>query len=83
VPISLDMRDLFESAQRGEIPSLAKPFDDRGAKHDANLRHVRDKLLDTLRGVVTTSFRWSFLLSALFALLVLVPARRLREREAA
>jgi len=43
---------------------------------------VRDTLLDTLRGVVTTSFRWSFLLSALFALLVLVPARRLREREA-
>lgn len=82
VPISLDMRDLFESAQRGEIPNLAKPFDDRGARHDASLRRVRDQLLDTLRGVVTTSFRWSFLLSALFALLALVPARRLRERPA-
>jgi len=80
VPISLQMRDLFESAQRGEIPNLAKPFDDRGAQHDANLRRVRDQLLDTLRGVVTTSFRWSFLLSALFALLVLVPARRLRQK---
>jgi hypothetical protein len=77
------MRDEFEYAQRGEIPNLAKPFDDRGAKHDAGLRHVRDKLLDTLRGVVTTSFRWSFLLSALFALLALVPARRLRKRETA
>lgn len=82
VPISLQMRDLFESAQRGEIPDLARPFDERGAQHDANLRHVRDQLLDTLRGVVTTSFRRSFLLSALFALLALVPARRLRAKEA-
>ena len=82
VPISLDMRNEFESAQRGEIPNLAKPFDDRGAKTDSNLRALRDKLLDTLRGVVTTSFRWSFLLSALFALLTLIPARRLRETEA-
>jgi hypothetical protein len=82
VPIALDMRDLFEAGQRGEIPNLAKPFDDRGAQHDGNLRRVRDGLLDTLRGVVTSSFRWSFLLSALFALLALLPARRLREREA-
>lgn len=83
VPIALDMRDDFESAQRGEIPNLAKPFDDRGARHDANLRHARDQLLDTLRGVVTTSFRSSFLLSALFALLALIPARRLREKQPA
>jgi predicted MFS family arabinose efflux permease len=82
VPIALDMRDLFEAGQRGEIPNLAKPFDARGAQHDASLRRARDQLLDTLRGVVTTSFRWSFLLSALFALLTLLPARRLRERPA-
>ena len=59
VPIALAMRDDFESAQRGSIPNLAKPFDDRGAQHDASLRHARDQLLDTLRGVVTTSFRCS------------------------
>jgi hypothetical protein len=76
------MRDAFERAQRGEIPNLAKPFDDRGARSDAHLRALRDTLLDTLRGVVTRSFRWSFLLSALFALLVLLPARRLREEGA-
>ncbi len=78
VPIALDMRDAFESAQQGAIPDLSKPFDDRGAKTDAHLRALRDTLLDTLRGVITRSFRWSFLLSALFALLVLIPARRLR-----
>lgn len=82
VPISLDMRDRFEAGQRGEIPNLAKPFDDRGAQHDAHLRRVRDDLLDTLRSVVTSAFRWSFLLSALFALLAVIPARRLRERGA-
>jgi MFS family permease len=79
VPIALDMRDAFERGQRGQIPDLAKPFDDRGAKSDARLRALRDTLLDTLRGVVTRSFRWAFLLSALFALLALLPARRLRE----
>jgi predicted MFS family arabinose efflux permease len=82
VPIALDMRDAFERAQRGAIPNLAKPFDDRGAKTDPHLRALRDTLLDTLRSVVTRSFRWSFLLSALFALLVLIPARRLREEGA-
>jgi MFS family permease len=83
VPISLDMRDEFDQAQRGEIPDLAKPFNDRGAAHDASLRAVRDQLLDTLRLAVTRSFRLSFLLSAVFALLALLPARRLRENGAA
>jgi predicted MFS family arabinose efflux permease len=82
VPIALAMRNEFEQAQRGEIPDLARPFDDRGAKTDATLRALRDTLLDTLRGAVSRAFRSSFLLSALFALLALVPARMLREREA-
>jgi len=81
VPIALDMRDEFVSAQRGAIPNLATPFDDRGAKTDPSLRALRDTLLDTLRGAVTRAFRLSFLLSALFALLALVPARMLREKE--
>lgn len=79
VPIALDIRDAFDRAQRGEIPDLAKPFDERGAAHDASLRKVRDQLLDTLRLVITRSFRLAFLLSAAFALLALVPMRRLRE----
>jgi predicted MFS family arabinose efflux permease len=82
VPIALDMRDAFESAQRGEIPNLAKPFDDRGAQHDASLRAARDDLLDTLRLVVTRAFRYAFLLSAVFAALAVIPARRLPEEGA-
>jgi MFS family permease len=81
VPIALAMRDEFVSAQRGEIPDLAKPFNDRGAQSDPNLRALRDKLLDTLRGAVTRAFRSSFFLSALFALLALIPARMVREQE--
>jgi hypothetical protein len=76
------MRDEFEAAQQGAIPDLAKPFNDRGAAHDASLRALRDTLLDTLRGVITRAFRPAFLLSAAFALLALLPARRLRERAA-
>jgi predicted MFS family arabinose efflux permease len=82
VPIALDMRDAFDRAQRGEIPNLAKPFDERGAEHDSSLRKVRDDLLDTLRLAVTRSFRLAFLLSAAFALLALIPARRLRDNGA-
>jgi hypothetical protein len=82
VPIALDMRDAFDLAQRGEIPNLAKPFDERGAEHDSSLRKVRDDLLDTLRLAVTRSFRLAFLLSAAFALLALLPARRLRDNGA-
>jgi predicted MFS family arabinose efflux permease len=83
VPIALDMRDAFDRAQRGEIPNLAEPFDERGAEHDSSLRKVRDDLLDTLRLAVTRSFRLAFLLSAAFALLALFPARRLRDNGAA
>jgi predicted MFS family arabinose efflux permease len=82
VPIALDMRDEFHRAQSGEIPDLSKPFDDRGAAHDASLRSARDDLLDALRLVVTRSFRTAFLVSAVFALLALLPARRLRENGA-
>jgi hypothetical protein len=82
VPIALAMRDEFTTAQSGEIPDLAKPFNDRGAQSDPSLRALRDTLLDTLRGAVTRAFRSSFFLSALFALLALVPARMLREKRA-
>jgi predicted MFS family arabinose efflux permease len=81
VPIALAMRDEFTAAQSGSIPDLARPFDDRGAKTDPVLRAARDTLLDTLRGVVTRAFRSVFFLSALFALLALIPARMLREKE--
>lgn len=83
VPIALDLRSALESAPKGVVPDLAGPFDKRGAAHDSNLRQVRDALIGALQEVITRSFRSSFGLSALFALLALVPilaARKVTSR---
>jgi MFS family permease len=78
VPIALALRDALESAKDGEVPDLGKPFDDAGARTNDDVRHARDSLVDTLESTLTRGFRSSFALSALFALLALVPALRLR-----
>jgi MFS family permease len=78
VPIALDLRDALDEAKKGEIPDLASPFDERGAATDSGLREMRDDLITTLESVVTRGFRSSFALSALLAVLALVPASRLR-----
>jgi predicted MFS family arabinose efflux permease len=73
VPIALELRDALDAAPKGEVPDLAEPFDRRGAAHDEKLRRVRDDLISTIEDAITRSFRSSFLLSALLALLALVP----------
>jgi MFS family permease len=78
VPIALDLRDALDEAKKGEIPDLATPFDERGAASDSGLREMRDDLIRTLESVVTRGFRSSFALSALLALVALLPASRLR-----
>jgi len=78
VPIALDLRDALDEAKQGEIPDLARPFDERGADTDSGLREMRDDLVRTLESVVTRGFRSSFALSALLALVALAPASRLR-----
>ena len=82
VPIALGLRDEFKKAQAGEIPDLAKPFDDAGAGNDASVRKARDQLLTAVRAPLTRSFRPGFALAALFAALALIPllllGRRLR-----
>jgi len=78
VPISLGLRDALQSAKKGEVPDLGKPFDDAGAGSSDNVRHAKDSLVNALQSVLTRGFRSSFALSALFALLALVPALRLR-----
>jgi predicted MFS family arabinose efflux permease len=78
VPIALDLRDALDEAKRGEIPDLARPFDERGADDDSGLGEMRDDLITTLESVVTRGFRSSFALSALLALVALAPASRLR-----
>jgi predicted MFS family arabinose efflux permease len=79
VPIALDLRKALDKAKEGEVPDLGEPFDKRGAASDENLRSLRDELITALESVVTRGFRSSFALSALFALLAIVPASRLRK----
>jgi len=81
VPIALDLRRAIENAPKGVVPDLAAPFDSRGARHDARLRHLRDSLVGALEGTLTRSFRSSFFLSALFAALALPPVLLARRRD--
>ncbi len=78
VPIALALRDALESAQKGEVPDLGKPFDDAGAQSNDNVRQARDDLVSTLESALTRGFRSSFALAALFAALAVVPVWRLR-----
>lgn len=80
IPVALDARAEFARAKAGEIPDLARPFDAHGAKHDAKLAAVRDKLIDAIKDTITRAFRSSFLLSAALAAAALVVAFLFRRR---
>ena len=69
IPIALDLYREFQRAPEGEIPDLARPFDENGAAGDSNVSEVRDSLLESVQAVLTRAFRSSFVLSALFAVL--------------
>jgi MFS family permease len=78
VPIALALRDALERAPKGEVPDLRRPFDDAGARTNENVRDARNDLITTLESALTRGFRPAFGLAALFALLSVVPAVRLR-----
>jgi MFS family permease len=78
VPIALALRDALQNAPKGEVPDLGKPFDDAGARTNEHVRAARDDLVTTLEAALTRGFRPAFGLAALFALLSLAPAVRLR-----
>jgi predicted MFS family arabinose efflux permease len=78
VPIALDLRKALQQAPKGVVPDLREPFDSRGAQHDENLRHLRDSLIAALEGALTRSFRNAFAISALFALLAILPILAVR-----
>ncbi|HEY7562443.1 MAG TPA: MFS transporter [Gaiellaceae bacterium] len=80
IPIALDLYREFQRVPRGEVPDLAAPFDERGALENADVREVRDSLLEAVQAVLTRAFRSSFLLSALFAVLAAAAAFFSRRR---
>jgi MFS family permease len=69
IPITLDLYREFQRAPEGEIPDLARPFEEKGAAGDADVAQARDSLLESVQAVLTRAFRSSFVLSALFAVL--------------
>jgi hypothetical protein len=73
VPLALDLADEFDRTPRGAVPDLGKVFAARGAADDAGLAVVRDDLIGAIEDSLTRSFRNAFLVSALFALLALIP----------
>ena len=73
IPVALALSKEFDRTARGAVPDVIRPFDDIGATEDAKVRGVRDDLLDTIESALTRSFRSAYLLSALFALLALIP----------
>ncbi len=73
IPVALALAEEFDRTPRGAVPDVAAPFDEIGAAEDADVRGVRDDLLDAIESALTRSFRSAYLVSALFALLALIP----------
>jgi MFS family permease len=73
IPLALDLAEEFDRTPRGAVPDLGKVFAARGAGDDPQLAVVRDDLLGAIEDSLTRSFRQAFLVSALFAILALVP----------
>jgi len=69
IPITLDLYREFQRVPEGEIPDLARPFEESGAAGDPEVAGARDSLLESVQAVLTRAFRSSFVLSALFAVL--------------
>jgi MFS family permease len=81
IPIALDLRQAFEEAQQGELPDLDAAFDEHGAATDDRVADLRDDLLASIKDALTRSFRNAYGLSALLALLALVPVPFIRRLE--
>jgi MFS family permease len=69
IPITLDVYREFQRVPEGEIPDLARPFEENGAANDEDVAAARDSLLESVQAVLTRALRSSFLLTALFAVL--------------
>jgi predicted MFS family arabinose efflux permease len=74
VPVAIAVAREFDRAQAGQVPDLARPFDEHGAGNDARLASTRDRLVATVEQTITRAFRPSFLFSAALAAVALAVA---------
>jgi hypothetical protein len=80
VSLAIDLARTLQSSPRGKVPDFTTQFRRRieaGGPRDV-LVSVNDRLDDTVRGIVTRSFRGAFLLCALLALAAVAPTALLR-----
>jgi hypothetical protein len=78
VGIALALNDQIQAAPKGAMPDVGAAFKGRSG---AEVEQLHDTLVSTLQDTLTRSFRASFALTALFALLAVLPALALRRRE--
>jgi len=78
VSIALALDREIEAGPKGAMPNVGAAFQGRSGK---DVDQLRDRLVSTLEDTLTRSFRPSFALTALFALLAVLPALALRRRE--
>lgn len=73
VPLALDLKDEFERTPRGQVPDLSSAFAEHTSTGETSVVALQGSLLGTIEDVLTRSFRSAFALSALFAILALLP----------
>jgi hypothetical protein len=74
IRIALDIRDLLDDASDGEVPDLQGVFDRHGAGERPEIAQLHDDIERGVQEVLTRSFRDSFIVAAVFALLAGVVA---------
>jgi predicted MFS family arabinose efflux permease len=77
VSLALALDDEIGKTPKGALPDVSAAF---GERHGSAEERLRDGLVDVLEATLTRSFRSSFGLTALFALLATVPLALLRRR---
>ncbi len=77
VAIALALDREIQAAPKGAMPNVDAAFQGRSGK---GVEQLRGRLVSTLEDTLTRSFRASFALTALFALLAVLPALALRRR---
>lgn len=80
VPLALDLKDEFERTPQGKVPDLTGPFAERSEDGDPSVGELERSLIGSIEDVLTRSFRSSFALAGLFALIAIVPAMLVRPR---
>ncbi len=77
VGVALALDKTISASPNGRMPDVAEAFSGRSGEE---IDRLQDRLVDTLEGAFTRSFRSSFGLTAVFALLACLPALALRRR---